>query len=47
VAATFDLSWDEIERLVTNAVTSSFAPWAQRRRIVDEIVAPAYAALRA
>jgi adenosine deaminase len=47
VASTFDLSWDEIERLVTNAVSSSFAPWAQRRRIVDEIVAPAYAALRA
>lgn len=46
VASTFDLSWDEIELLVTNAVESSFAPWAQRRQILAEVVAPAYAALR-
>ena len=46
VARVFDLSWDEIEQLVVNAVSSSFAPYEERRRIVDTVVRPAYAALR-
>lgn len=40
-----DLGWSDIERLVTNAVSSSFAPLDVRRDIVDRLVAPTYAAL--
>jgi adenosine deaminase len=45
VAATFDLSWDEIAQLVTNGVASSFAPWEERRRILRDVVTPGFAAL--
>ena len=41
------LSWTEIERLVTNAISSGFAPLPERQQILNEVVAPAYAALRA
>ena len=47
VAESFDLTWAEIERLVVNAVEAGFAPYEERRRIVDEVVRPAYAALGA
>lgn len=45
VATTFDLSWDEVCRLVCNGLEASFAPWEQRRHLVDHVVRPAYAAL--
>ena len=41
------LSWTEIERLVTNAISSGFAPLPERRRILNEIVSPAYTTLKA
>ena len=40
------LSWTEIERLVTNAISSGFAPLPERQRILNEIVSPAYSALK-
>jgi adenosine deaminase len=40
-----DLGWDDVRRLVTNAIASSFAPLDVRRDIVERIVTPAYAAL--
>jgi adenosine deaminase len=43
VADTFELDWPEVERLVTNAASSSFAPYATRRRIIDEQIAPWFA----
>ena len=46
VATTFDLSWAEIERLVVNAIEAGFAPYEERRRIIDDVVRPAYAAGR-
>jgi adenosine deaminase len=46
VADTFGLDWADVEQLVTNAVMSSFAPWEERRRIVTDVVAPAYDRLR-
>ena len=46
VATTFELGWDEIERLVVNGVMSGFAPLEVRRRIVEQQVEPAFAALR-
>ena len=45
VTTAFDLSWAEVERLVTNAIEAGFAPYEERRRIVDDVVRPAYAAL--
>ena len=41
------LSWTEIERLVTNAISSGFAPLPERKRILNEIVSPAYTTLKA
>ena len=42
---THGLTWSEMERLTVNAIESSFAPWEERRRIIDNIVRPAYAAM--
>ncbi|HAZ33211.1 MAG TPA: adenosine deaminase [Acidimicrobiaceae bacterium] len=36
------LSWSDIEQLVTNAISSGFAPITDRQHIIDNIVAPAY-----
>ena len=47
VAQAFDLNWYEVERLVTMQIEDSFAPWAVRRQLIEQVVAPAYAALRA
>jgi adenosine deaminase len=44
VATTFDLTWHEIEQLVTNAVMSAFAPLETRHRILDQQVRPWFAA---
>jgi len=46
VIAAFDLTCDEVERLAVHAVTAGFAPYEERRRIVDDVVRPAYGALR-
>lgn len=40
IAQTFDLSWDEIERLATNALEASFAPYEARRQILTDTIAP-------
>jgi len=45
VATTFDLSWGEAEQLVVNGIDAAFAPMEQRRRLIDEVVRPAYRAL--
>jgi adenosine deaminase len=45
VAEAFDLGWHEVGRLVRNAAESSFAPYEVRRRLVDEVIDPAYAEL--
>jgi adenosine deaminase len=44
VAAAFDLSWPEVERLVTNALEAGFAPHEERRRIATDIVRPWFGA---
>ena len=36
----FDLTWQEIEQLVSNAVMSSFAPMETRRQILQQQVRP-------
>jgi adenosine deaminase len=45
VATAFDLTWHEIRRLVDHALEASFAPFQERRRISDEVIAPAFDAL--
>ncbi len=43
----FDYGWDEIEWFTLNAMKSSFWPFDQRLRIINEQIKPGYAALRA
>jgi adenosine deaminase len=40
-----NLTWEEISRLVTNAISSGFAPLDERQRIINDIVSPAYSVL--
>jgi len=43
----FGYGWDEIEWLTLNAMKSSFWPFDQRLRIINEQIKPGYAALKA
>lgn len=43
-ATTFDLSIAEVEQLVVNALDSAFLALETRRRLLDEVVRPAFAA---
>ncbi|MGE0795276.1 MAG: adenosine deaminase, partial [Acidimicrobiia bacterium] len=43
----FDYGWDQIEWLTLNAMKSSFWPFDQRLRIINEQIKPGYALLRA
>jgi adenosine deaminase len=42
----FDLTWCEVERLVTNAITNGFASYDTRRRILADQVAPWFERVR-
>ena len=46
LAATFGLGWDDIERLTVDAAHSTFQPAEARRRLVDDVIRPGFAALR-
>lgn len=43
----FGYGWDELEWMTLNAMKSSFWPFDQRLRIINELIKPGYAALRA
>ncbi len=43
LATTFDLTRQEICDLAVAGVESSFGEWSERRRLVDEVIKPAYA----
>jgi adenosine deaminase len=45
VATTFRLTLDECAQLVRNAAMASFAPYAERVRLVREVIDPGFAAL--
>jgi adenosine deaminase len=47
VATTFGLGWDELEQVAVNGAQAAFAPLEQRRRLIDDVIRPAYAELRA
>ena len=42
VAATFGLTWAEVGQLQRHAMEHSFADWSTRRRVVDDVLTPAY-----
>jgi adenosine deaminase len=46
VADTFGLGWAELEQVAVNGALAAFAPLEQRHRLVDDVIRPAYAALR-
>ena len=46
LSTTFGWGWNEIAEVVVNGIESSFAPFAERRRLRTEVIEPAYAALR-
>jgi adenosine deaminase len=45
VAETFGLAWDEVEQLVVNAAMATFQDLDARRRLVDDVIRPGFAAL--
>ena len=45
VATTFDLGLDECAQLVRNAAMASFAPYADRVRLVRDVIDPGFAAI--
>jgi adenosine deaminase len=47
VTEAFELTGAEVERLVVNAIEAGFAPYEERRRIIEQVVRPAYASLAA
>ena len=44
---TFGYDWDDLQWLTVNAMKSSFWPFDRRLRIIDEIIKPGFAALKA
>jgi adenosine deaminase len=44
---TFGYGWDDIEWLTLNAMKSAFSPFDKRLRIINELVKPGYALIRA
>jgi len=47
VAATFGWSWDDVQVVTERALAAGFAPDGDRKRVLEEIVRPGFAQLRA
>ena len=47
LSATHGLTLDDLEWLTINALKSAFAPFDERLRLINEVVKPGYARLRA
>nr|WP_204262188.1 adenosine deaminase [Blastococcus saxobsidens] len=47
VATTFGWSWDDLRTVTERALTGAFLSDTERRRLLDEVVRPGYAALQA
>ena len=45
--AAFDLGLDEMEWLTLNAIKSAFAPFDERLELINKVIKPGYARLRA
>jgi adenosine deaminase len=46
VAATFGWTWDDVQTVTERALAAGFAADSERKRVLDELVRPGYAALR-
>jgi adenosine deaminase len=46
VAEAFGWGWDRLQWLTVNALKSAFIPFDERIRLIEDVVKPAYAALR-
>jgi adenosine deaminase len=46
VAETFDLGWEDLEELAVNGARAAFLPWERRERLIEDVLRPAYGALR-
>ena len=46
VATTFGWSWADVQTVTERALAAGFAPDAERKRVLDELLRPGYAALR-
>ncbi len=44
-AITFDLEPADLEQITVNALEAGFGDWPERRRLIDEVVRPAYASV--
>ena len=44
-ATTFDLEPVDLEKITVNALEAGFGDWPERRRLIDEVVRPAYASV--
>jgi adenosine deaminase len=47
LAGAFGIGLDDMEWLTINAMKSAFAPFDERLEIINEVIKPGYAALRA
>ena len=47
VASTFGWTWDDVETVTERAVTAAFLDEPERKRLLHDVVRPAYEALRA
>ena len=47
VASTFGWTWDDVETVTERAIARAFLPEHERARLLDTVVRPGYAALRA
>jgi adenosine deaminase len=47
LAEAFDYGWSDFEWLTVNAMKSSFWPFDRRLRLINEVIKPGYAALKA
>jgi adenosine deaminase len=47
VAETFGWTWDDVQTVTERAVARAFIPDHERRRLLEDVVRPAYADLRA
>ena len=46
VATTFAWTWDDVQMVTERALAGAFLPESERRRLLDDVVRPGYAALR-
>jgi len=44
-ATTFDLGPSDLEEITINALEAGYGDWPERRRLIDDVIRPAYASV--